>query len=56
MSGTVRIEWVDTADVDDPGAGGPNFGYFETHADPPLDRRRLVSLLRMIADDLEAGA
>ena len=53
LTGVITIEWVDAADPDD-AAQPPNFGWLSIRAEPQLDDRRLVLLLREIADSVES--
>jgi hypothetical protein len=48
LTGQVIIEWVDSADPDDP-SEPPNFGW-SIKTGPPMDDERLARLLREISD------
>ena len=52
LTGVITIEWVDAGDPDDI-AQPPNFGWFSLRTEPQLEDRRLVLLLREVADSVE---
>jgi hypothetical protein len=52
LTGVVSIEWVEGADPSDSDVE-PYFGTFGVKTDRPLDRRRLIALLRWVVENEE---
>jgi hypothetical protein len=52
LTGFLSVEWVDAGDPEDANAPA-NFGWYSISTNPPLDKPRLLELLRRLAESVQ---